>query len=691
MKRNLIYNSFLVGILCLVLVSSSSCKKALEADPYSSFTSANFFENENQAYMATLGIYQSLGTQPTYAWYINQVYDNDTDISQIDGTVDVNPWRALPHYAITKESTALDQTWVALNQGVDRANVVLAQIPQMASYTSGTDTQKATLNRLLGEAKFLRGYCYFDLVRLFGDVPFKLTPSQAGENFAVAGTDRYVIYNQIIKDMKEGSELLPATLPTDERINKWGAKAVLARVALYAGGFSLRNKGGAGVMEQPTNYRDYYVIAKEQIDAVIGSGLYSLNPSFAQVFKNQNQSILEPKESLFEIAIYNQFNSSVGGNTLGTYTAPIVATGVYKNTNGRVQVMKPFFDWYNTKDLRRDFTIAAYTIDAAGVKNPLVLARAEEGWKVAKWSREYQANTVQEQQSTNINTVLMRYADVLLMRAEVENELSAGPNSLAYDAINEVRRRGFGVNTAGNSISIQITTPGSGYTAVPIFTITGGGGTGAIGSANLVTTNGSLGPIIAVTGGTGYPNTVNAGYGYTSLPTIVVPNPWPATVNNWTANTDYTANTYVKNGNNYYRVTAAGKSNGTGPTHTTGNSTAAATGVIFQYASPAVAVVTLLPKPTNTDADLPSGLGKQAFFDALTKERAMELCFEGGRKGDLIRWNLLGKNIALTKSIIRSNYSYLAFDNFKNNQHELYPFPAAEVDVNKVIIQNPGY
>lgn len=690
MKRNLINNSFLVGILCLTL-AASSCKKALEADPYSSFTSANFFENENQAYMATLGIYQSLGTQPTYAWYINAVYDNDTDISQIDGSVDVNPWRALPHYAITKESAALDQTWIALNQGVDRANVVIAQIPQMSTYTNGTDAQKASLNRLLGEAKFLRGYCYFDLVRLFGDVPFKLTPSQAGENFAVAGTDRYVIYQQIIKDMKEGSELLPAALPTDERINKWGAKAVLAKVALYAGGFSLRNKGGAGLMEQPANYKDYYVLAKEQLDAVIGSGIYSLNPDFTQVFKNQNQSILEPKESLFEIAIYNQFNSSSGGNTLGTFTAPNVATGVYKNTNGRVQVMKSFFDSFNTKDLRRDFSVATYTIDAAGIKVPLVVSRAEEQWKVAKWSREYQANTIQEQGSTNINTVLMRYSDVLLMRAEVENELNGGPNALAYDAINEVRRRGFGVNSSGNSVSIQLTSAGSGYVTLPIFTVTGGGGTGAIGSANLVTTNGSLGPIIAVTGGTGYPNTLNAGYGYASAPTVVIPTPWPANVNNWAANTDYAANAYVKSGNNYYRVTAAGKSNGTAPTHTTGNSTAAATGVIFQYASAATAVATLLPKPTATDADLPSGLGKQAFFDALTKERAFELCFEGTRRGDLIRWNLLGKNIALTKSVIRANYTYLAFDNFKANQHELFPFPAAEVDVNKVIVQNPGY
>ncbi|MGJ1196023.1 RagB/SusD family nutrient uptake outer membrane protein [Sphingobacterium spiritivorum] len=688
MKNKFINNKILIGAVCLLLFSPS-CKNALEVEPYSSFTSANFFENENQAYMATLGVYQSLGQQATYGWYINLVYDNDTDISQIDGNVDANQWRAVPHYSITKESAFLDQTWIALYQGIGRANVVLAQIPEMDTYKNGTAAQKEVLDRLIGEAKFLRGYFYFDLVRLFGDVPLKLKPSQAGEELNIPATDRYVIYEQIIKDMKEAAEVLPAAVPVDERINKWGAKAVLARVALYAGGYSLRNKGNAGVMERPADYKSYYTLAKQQIDDVIGSNLYALNSDYSKVFKNQSQHILEPKESLFEIAFFNQASSSVGGNAIGQFNAPTTANGVYRQANARVLVLKPFFDAFDTKDMRRDFSIAAYQINAAGIRVPYLASRGEESWKVGKWSREYQTGALQEQQSTNINTVLMRYSDVLLMRAEVENELNEGPNALAYAAINEVRGRGYGINTSGNSISFELTKAGSGYTAVPTFVISGGGGFGAIGSANLITSTGALGPMTVVT--TSYPNTVNAGYGYTSAPIVTVANPWPDNTANWAAARAYTAGTYVKQGNNFYRVVTAGTSTNTAPTHTSGNSTAASTGAVFQYASAAVVKANILPKPTANDANLTTGLDKQMFFDAIVKERALELCFEGGRRGDLIRWNLLGTKIAWTKSVLRSNYTYVAAANFRTNQHELYPIPLSETDVNKAIIQNPGY
>ncbi|MCH5686202.1 RagB/SusD family nutrient uptake outer membrane protein [Niabella sp. W65] len=102
----------------------------------------------------------------------------------------------------------------------------------MTSFTSGTSDQKASLNRMLGEAKFLRGFYYSELVRLWGDVPFKTSSSKAGDNLKGALTDRYEIYAQVIKDMQEAADVLPTALPTDERINKWGAKAMLARVCL---------------------------------------------------------------------------------------------------------------------------------------------------------------------------------------------------------------------------------------------------------------------------------------------------------------------------------------------------------------------------------------------------------------------------------------------------------------------------
>jgi hypothetical protein len=104
-------------------------------------------------------------------------------------------------------------------------------------------------------------------------------------------------------------------------------------------------------------------------------------------------------------------------------------------------------------------------------------------------------------------------------------------------------------------------------------------------------------------------------------------------------------------------------------------------------------------KPVNsTDAtvDLPIGLSKSAFLDRIKQERAWELCFEGMRKADLIRWNILGTSLRAAQAALkayRSNYAYIAGTNFIDGKHELYPIPAAEFDVdhNPAFIQNPNY
>ncbi len=103
----------------------------------------------------------------------------------------------------------------------------------------------------------------------------------------------------------------------------------------------------------------------------------------------------------------------------------------------------------------------------------------------------------------------------------------------------------------------------------------------------------------------------------------------------------------------------------------------------------------LIPKPTTSQIYVPTGLTQNGFLNLIIDERAKELCFEGMRRSDLIRWNKLHAKIIETSAralAIRSNYFYPAGTNFIPNQHELYPFPQNETDVNKSITrQNPGY
>lgn len=622
MKKTIILFRSLI-VIGLVSLSTSSCKKILDVDPYSYFTSQNFYTTAEEAKMGVLGIYEIMSQDATYGWYIPMVYDNATDIGQISPGTSPE-WRSIPHYLGTQENPFFYQTWSAFYAGIDRANVAIEKIPLMDLYLTGTAEQKTELKRLYGEALFLRGFYYSELVRLWGDVPLKIKSSQAGDNLKIGLTDRYEIYTQIIKDMKEAAELLPATLPTDERVSKWAAKAMLARVALFAGGYSLK---ADGTTQRAANYLEYYTLAKTQIDEVISANAYQLNSSFAQVFKNQCQHILEPTENIFQVAFYNPaINVRANTNNLGYFNAPATTLGVYGSSLNRCFTVRSFYNSFDTIDWRRDFAIATYSIDANGYKNQLWSGKGDESWTVAKWSREYQTNSTLEKTYTHINTVLMRYADVLLMRAEVENELNNGPNAVAYDAINQIRRRAFGADVSGSKIEIKIVAGGSGFTTAPRIEITGGGGTGA--AVAVALTSGRIGTVYNLSGGSGY----------TSLPTVTI-------------------------------IGGGG------------------TGATLQ--------ARLITKATALRAELPTGLTKDQFLTAVQNERSWELCFEGMRRADLIRWNLLADKIVETNTklkAIRSTYTYAAFTNFVKGKHELYPFPQNETDVNKAITrQNPGY
>lgn len=614
-----------LGITCLLL-PLSSCEDQLEVTPYSYFTSSNFFSNVNEADMATLGVYEIMSSLETYGWYVPQVFDLDTDIGQVSGLSN-DDWRTIPHYLALSQTPFFYTLWSKYYAGIDRANVVIEKIPQMDLYTNGTQSEKDQLKVYLGEAKFLRGFYASELVRLWGDVPFKTKSSQAGDNLRGGLINRQEIYTQIVKDMKEASELLPTNLSLNERVNKWTAKSMLARIALFAGGYSLQPNNQ---MERPSNYKEYYILAQQQINDVMAANVYKLNNNYAQVFKNQCKHTLEPTENIFEVAFFNPSGFKENGSWVGHWNAPTTANGVYASTGTRYLTVRPFYESFQNNDQRKDFAVARYTINASGARvyGYVTSVRQDEQWAVGKWSREYQTGKTEERQYTHINYVVMRYSDLLLLRAEVENELNGGPNAIALDAINQVRRRAYGLDNTGSGIALTITNAGTGYTANPTITITGGGGDYANAVITARNTNNSLRTIVIN----------NVGQGYTSVPTV--------------------------------SVTGGGGTN-------------------------AVITASLIPKPTTNQIYVPTGLSQNVFLDLIIDERAKELCFEGMRRSDLIRWNKLGAKIAETSTkvlAIRSNYFYPSATNFIPNQHELYPFPQNETDVNKSITrQNPGY
>nr|WP_121271832.1 RagB/SusD family nutrient uptake outer membrane protein [Pedobacter schmidteae] len=536
----------LMAVASVMFVMPTSCKKWLKEEPYSLYASDTFFKTTDEADMAVLGVYQQMTGTAGYGFYMSMVFDIDSDIAQMQGATISDGPRQVAHYSIPTAHSYMLDTWRQMYRGINRANLVIEKVPQMDLYKNGTDAQKATLNKILGEAKFLRGQYYFDLVRLFGDVPMKLKSTEATDDVLLPRTDRYEIYTQIIKDMTEAAAVIPenSAKSKDERVSKGAVKGMLARVALFAGGFSLRQNG---VMEQPSNYKEYYALAQKMTSEVMTSGEHSLNASYEQIFKNHCKFILEPKESMYEVALFNATGGSGNSGVVGTWNAPIADNGnPYGRANSFYKTTALFQKSYKTGDLRRDVAVCTYKLDVTGAQVAQTTGRLDEGWAPGKWRRDWQNTGPKDLNNTDINWTLLRYADVLLMRAEAENELNGGPNAAAYDAINQVRRRAYG-------------------------------------------------------------------------------------------------------------------------------------------------------KPLNTpDAavDLPAGLNKDDFFERLKQERAWELCFEGMRRMDLIRWNILATSIKATQVALkayRSNYAYIAADYFTPNKNELYPIPQIERDLNTNLSQNPKY
>lgn len=627
--KNILFSpkTIITAASACILLSFTSCNNELEVIPYSYFTSTSFFTNMNEANMATLGVYEPMSAQETYGQYMSMVFDADTDIAQMSGFAS-DDWRVIPHYQGISQTTSFYYAWSLLYTGIDRANLVIEKIPVMDLYANGTQAQKDLLNRYLGEAKFLRGFYASELVKFWGDVPFKTKSSQAGDNLKVGLVDRQQIYDQAIKDMQEATLLLPTETPTNERLNKWGAKAMLARVALYAGGYSL---SANGTMTRPSNYKDYYRIAQTEINDIMAHNPYKLNPSYSKVYKNQCQNLLDPTENIFQVALYSPLGNPGNAGTVGAFNSVNTAKGVYQTSNGRCLALRPFYSSFNAADQRRDFSVATYTLAANGNKKVLEIdTRQDEQWTCGKYSREYQTYFTAETSNTSINWVIMRYADLLLMRAEVENELNEGPNAIAYAAINQVRRRAYGLDIPGSRIAITLGSKGTGYNnAENVFVnITGGGGSDAAAAVTL--SSGRVNKIVLL----------RSGDGYTSVPTVTITS-----------------------------------SNGIG-------SGATATATLLP--KPSVSEVEL-PLGLTKDNFLKAIQQERAWELSFEGSRRTDLIRWG------ILGTKIAETKEKTFNI-RSNYFYPAGTYFVSGKHELYPFPQNEKDVNKNITrQNPQY
>ena len=437
----------------------SGCKKFLDQQPITELGPTMVFSDVPNTQKALAGVYSRLMGDQGYGIRLSLYYTVDNDETMGPSGGGDNDRRDMARYLLTPGNAQLTRPFQQLFQGIEYANICIANIPKSQVYKNGTDQQKAQMKRMLGEALTLRAQYYFEAIRIWGDLPahFNEASSQATGDPFPKQMDRDSLYDILLSDLANASQLVPwrnelAAIgdQTDERITKGTVKALRARLALYRGGYALRNDG---VMRRGANYQQYYQIAKDECSDIIQSGQHNLNPSFRSLWKNQvcGHAVADPDgELMFQASAYG--NASVQDSKLGYYNGP--SMNGYGNKS--INILPTYFYLFDSMDLRRDVTIAPYNVGADGITKTCVGGTSLNDGKFRRdWITGPSYGPTNAIQYFSLKWQIIRYSDVLLMYAEAENELN-GPTASAYQALNQVRRRGYGVSIATPSALADI-------------------------------------------------------------------------------------------------------------------------------------------------------------------------------------------------------------------------------------------
>ena len=462
----------------LVGLNLTSCD-FLDKEPTKT-TSNNYFKNEAEAYSFLTGTYAILGQSSFYGnSYLFLIGGDDL---QHYGGVGRSPYKS---GLICNNANSSDPDvaafWYTLYSGINRANIFLENIDAVPDMND--DNRK----QYRAEARFLRAFYYFNLVECWGDVPFKTSSTQDVNGLAIPRTDKEIIYDFIVKEMYGAANELKSSRELNYlpgRVSKSAAWGILARVYLFRAGEHHRDKKVA----DDVKVKEYFKQASHYAQMVTKEG-HDLVDNYWDVFIDlcsDKYNSTGKNESIWEIEFAGNRSTDVRaegriGNIIG-----IPAPDLSANTamTGKADPGYSYSFIYSTPKLldiyeangdinRCNWSIAPFTYGQSnGVGTAVDFRQFEYGKKAqvanqydyksftyagdkektevqskkdraracGKYRREYEKDK-KSKNDTPINFPVLRYADVLLMIAEAENEVNGGPNALAYQSINAVRKR----------------------------------------------------------------------------------------------------------------------------------------------------------------------------------------------------------------------------------------------------------
>jgi hypothetical protein len=400
-----------VIILYFALIIVSACKNSfLDVDPQAQQPATTFWRNQDDATKAVNSIYANLRNWANTAFPALAIESMGSDEAEKGSAPNDSDYMNLyDNFTVTSTQEQLQGFWEGQYQNINLCNQVLDNVP-------GIQMDANLKARYLAEAKFVRAYSYFRLVRAFGDVPLRLTVPKDASEFNIPRTPKAQVYAAIEKDLNEAAVVLPPTYGTADvgRATKGAALALHAKVAMY---------------------QQKWADVLSLTNTVMTLG-YDLFPNYQQGFRTNNENNIE---SVFEIQAELLLNNADASNSQYSQVQ-----GARSNT--------PDLGWgfnvptsaleaaYEPGDVRKDATIL-YKGETTPQGDPISSSAANPMYNEKAYV-PFNLIISGYNPGAQQNVRVIRFADVLLMNAEAANELD-NP-TLAKTSLNRVRARARG-------------------------------------------------------------------------------------------------------------------------------------------------------------------------------------------------------------------------------------------------------
>ena len=467
-----IYKTLFLG---LGLIALSSCSDFLNQTSPSELDNESTFNNAYYTELALNKVYGSLTQDQTYSNFLPIIAGTNTDCELIDGlgtdASNTSSERGNMNYNANPGWSQLSKVWDAMYGVIENANLVVdginnSQLIQQAGAT------RTSMMRFRAEAMTLRAMIYFDLIRLFGDIPFKTESSNSDlSNVYIGKADRDDIMDELIIELEEAIGYLPWAGEdgyTTEHVSKGYAHALLANIAMTRAGYAIREQAKDGYITgdnsdatyptqrcSDTKRRELFELAEKHLAAVVSSGKHKLNPSVEEYWRLINIGQLDQtyQENLFEIPMGLNKSGELGYTIGYRINGASSLFGPKGNSSGKLKLTAPYYLSFGEGDIRRDLTCAISQLSTdknTKVFKEYMLGNAPFGLYCGKWdyrkmmenSEWYAAVLASDQKvCSGINVVKMRYPQVLLMYAESMNEQRKMTSDIWDKTIKPLRER----------------------------------------------------------------------------------------------------------------------------------------------------------------------------------------------------------------------------------------------------------